>query len=216
MMVEYNIDNQAKPLAPATIYGRSDEEFPFAAPKPRREKKSSKCPVYFLLLVTVASILVFIFANIVLRVAAPSVTLNSVTVEALSTLTGLTDSINGTLVAEMDIDNNNFGYFGYYGSSIAFLYQNVTLGVANVTGGRVFARQTDTVNVTVQVRSTYALAQYENFTSDLSKGVLELRSFALLAGKVHIRKLLWRKSYLMNCTMNLCLGNQTVQDLRCL
>lgn len=217
-MAEDNIDNQAKPLAPANIYGRSDEEeFPFAPPRPKHQKKSSKCPVYFLLLVTIVSILAFIFANIVLRLANPNVELHSVTVQRLSTLTGLTASINGTLVAEIDIENSNFGYFGFGDSSIAFLYQNVTLGVANVTRGRVFARKTDTVSVSVEVRSTYGLAQDQNFTSDFGSGIVELRSFALVSGRVHIRKLLSRwRSDLMNCTMNLHLSNQEIQDLRCL
>lgn len=216
-MIEYKIDNQTEALAPANIYGRSDEE-EFVAPSWRKPyKKASKCPVYFLLLLTILSILIFIFANVVLHIEAPQVKLNSVSVTRLSNLTGSTASINGRLVAEIDIENKNFGYFKYNDSSIAFLYENVTLGVANITGGRVFARETGTVSVSVDVRSTYWLDQIQNFTSDLSSGVLELRSFALLVGTVHIRKALtWRRSHLMDCTMSLVLNSSAIQDLRCL
>lgn len=126
-------------------------------------------------------------------------------------------SLNGTLVAVIGIYNKNFGYFKYEKSSIAFLYQNVTLGVVNVTGGLVFVRRTERVNAMVEVRSNYLLNKNQNFTRDVDSDLLELRSLATLVGRVHVAgifKLRTRK--LMNCSMTLNLPSKAIQDLTCL
>lgn len=202
-----------RPVNPQ-IYGWKDGGFA----TPRHSKKSNKCLVYFLTLIVILSILMLIFALAILRrVQAPRVVLNYVSIPNLSKINASTPSLDGTLVAEIDITNNNFGYFVYEDSSIAFLYQNVTVGTANVTGGRVSARETGRVNVTAIARPTYLLKESRNFSRDEGSGLLELRSYAEFVGRVHVVRIFkLRTSKLMNCTMTLHLATKAIEDLECL
>ncbi|XP_058203113.1 late embryogenesis abundant protein At1g64065-like [Rhododendron vialii] len=206
-MMEQGTHRPANPQ----IYGWTDAGFA----TPRHSKKSNKCLVYFLTLIVILSILVLIFALAILRcVQAPRVVLNYVSMPNLSKINASTPSLDGTLVAEIDITNNNFGCFVYEDSSIAFLYQNVTVGAANVTGGRVFARETGRVDVTARAISKHLLKESRNFSRDVGSGLLELRSYAEFVGRVHVVRIFkLRTSKLMNCTMTLHLASKAIQDL---
>ncbi|KAI8569684.1 hypothetical protein RHMOL_Rhmol02G0296400 [Rhododendron molle] len=202
-----------RPVSPQ-IYGWKDGGFE----APRHSKKSNKCLVYFLTLIVILSIPMLTFALAILRrVQAPGVVLNYVSMPNLSKINASTPLLDGTLVAGIDITNNNFGYFAYEDSSIAFLYENVAVGTANVTGGRVSARETGRVNVTARVRSTYLLNESRNFSPVVGSGLLELRSYAEFVGRVHVVRIFkLRTSKLMNCTMTLHLASKAIEDLECL
>ncbi|KAL6986326.1 hypothetical protein U1Q18_019693 [Sarracenia purpurea var. burkii] len=207
------------PLAPSTIFRRSDEEFSAVKPfNSHHHQKSNKCLVYILAGIVLQAALLLIFASAVLSVENPNVTLRSVAVENLGYVAAA-PSLNVTLVAEMSVKNNNFGQFKYENSTVAFfLYQNVTVGIGYIDRGLAGARATKRLNVTVEVTSNDELLRgNRNFSGDLSSGLLELTSYAKLIGRVHVMKIInKRASKLMNCTMNLDLTTKAIQDLICM
>uniref|UniRef100_A0A5B7BVH7 Late embryogenesis abundant protein LEA-2 subgroup domain-containing protein n=1 Tax=Davidia involucrata TaxID=16924 RepID=A0A5B7BVH7_DAVIN len=211
-------ESQMYPLAPARIHQRSDEEFATTKPNDHvRNQQSSKCLVYVLAFIVLQSIAILAFALIVLRVKSPQVKLSSVAIKNLRYVTAPLPSVNMTMTAEVAVSNNNFGRFKYQNSNAVVLYGKAKIGDVKINRGRVRARGTVRMNVTVQVRSNGLLSDDKNFSSDISSGLLKLSSYAKLSGEVHVMKIInKRKTVEMNCTMDLNLKTQAIQDLRCM
>ena len=204
------------PLAPERIHPRSDVESAgkfSVKPKPKNHpEKSSKFLVYFLALIVISSAVLLIFSSIVLRATTPKVKLRSVTVKTL--LHG-NSTLNATLITELTIRNRNFGSFRFRNATGLVFYGTVTVGEMKIREGRVRARDTERLSVTVEVRSSNQ-SEARNLSSDLSFGVLKLSSHAQLHGRVNLLNILKRKKRPeMNCNMNLVLRNQNIQDLVC-
>ncbi|KAK1586233.1 hypothetical protein Q3G72_000415 [Acer saccharum] len=205
-------ENQSVPLAPAIIHPRSDVESAgkFAIkPKPKNHpEKSSKFLVYFLASIVISGTVLLIFSSIVLRATTPRVKLRSV---AVKTLLQGNSTFNATLITELTIRNRNFGSFRFRNGTGQVFYETVTVGEMKIREGRVRARDTERLTVTVEVRSSN-----HSEARNLSSGVLKLSSHAQLQGRVNLLNILKRKKRPeMNCNMNLVLRNQTIQDLVC-
>ncbi|KAK3227917.1 hypothetical protein Dsin_007779 [Dipteronia sinensis] len=208
-------ENQMVPLAPARIYPRSDvaSAGKFAViPKPKNHpEKSSKFLVYFLALIVISGAALLIFSSVVLRTTTPRIKLRSV---AIKTLMHGNSTFNATLITELTIRNRNFGSFRFRNSTGWVFYGTVTVGEMKIREGRVRARNTEMLRVTVEVSSNHSEAR--NLSSDFSSGVLKLSSHAQLQGRVNLLNIMKRKKRPeMNCNMNLVLRNQTIQDLVC-
>ncbi|KAK4843286.1 hypothetical protein QYF36_006397 [Acer negundo] len=204
-------ENQLVPLAPATIHPRSDVESAgkFAVkPKPKNHpEKSSKFLVYFLASIVISGAILLIFSSIVLPATTPRVKLRSV---AVKTLLHGNSTFNATLITELMIRNRNFGSFRFRNGTGQVFYGTVTVGEMKIREGRVRARDTERLRVTVEVGSNQSEAR------NLSSGVLKLSSHAQLQGIVNLFNIMKRKKRPeMNCIMNLVLRNQTIQDLVC-
>ncbi|KAA8520888.1 hypothetical protein F0562_011561 [Nyssa sinensis] len=182
-------ESQVLPLAPAQIHRRGDEEFATIKPNHVRQQRNSKCFVYILALIVLQSIAILAFALIVLRVKSPEVKLSSVAIKNLSYGTAPSPSVNVTMTAELTINNKNFGGFKYEKSNTTVSYGNAKIGDMKINTGRVRARGTGSVNVTVQVRSN-ELSDNQNFSSDISSGLLKLSSYGRLSGRVHVLKMM--------------------------
>lgn len=211
-------ESQVIPLAPAQIYRRSDEEWAVTKPKDQhKQRKSSKCFVYILLVLVLLSIALLVFGLVVLRINAPKLKLGLIQIKNLSYSTSDFASLNMTVVAEVSIDNKNFGRFKFNKGSTSVVYGNRTLGTTNIKSGLVKGRKTNRMNVTVQVRAHNGYAENSNFSSDIGSGLVKLCSFANLGGEVRVVKFLTRhRTSFMNCTMSLNLTSQAVQDLKCM
>ncbi|KAK6158343.1 hypothetical protein DH2020_005657 [Rehmannia glutinosa] len=170
-------------------------------------KRSSKCFVYTLLAVVLQSIAFLIFSLVVLRINAPTLRLSNATVNQLNY--GPT-SLNMTVVAGTRLRNMNFGRFEFRSGNTILMYENATIGAASIHEGRVDGRENREMNVTLKVN-------YMNFSIDIGLlGLVKLRSFAELRGEVRVVKIINRgKSAVMNCTMDLNLTSQVIQDLSC-
>ncbi|KAK2984596.1 hypothetical protein RJ640_018974 [Escallonia rubra] len=214
-------ENQNTPLAPPGIYQRSDEESATTTMKPggSRHKKSNKCVVYFLAAVVVQSAFMLIFASIVFRVTKPDVKLRSVEIKDLQSGTPQSPSLNMTMLAEVTVQNKNFGRFEYYNSVVSVWFGNVTISDRSIDGGRVKSRKTNVIDVAVAVRADGQLLSESdrNISTDFSKELVQLSIGAELRGKVHVMKILKKsiRAQLMNCTMNLNLTSKAIQDLLC-
>ncbi|KAK6158286.1 hypothetical protein DH2020_005600 [Rehmannia glutinosa] len=171
------------------------------------KNRSSKCLVYTLLAVVLQSIAFLIFGLVVLRINAPTLRLSNASVNQLNY--GPT-SLNMTVVAQIRLRNMNFGRFEFGDGTAILMYQNATIGAASIHEGRVGGRKNREMNVTLKVR-------YMNFSIDIGLlGLVKLRSFVELRGEVRVVKIINRgKSAVMNCTMDLNLTNQEIQDLSC-
>ncbi|KAL3498918.1 hypothetical protein ACH5RR_041650 [Cinchona calisaya] len=222
-------DSHVIPLAPPQIYKRSDEEW--AKPKDdhihhkQRNKKSGKCFVYIFILLVLQSIAFLVFGLVVLRIDPPKLKLGLVRINDLNystktTTSYSTSSLNVTILAEVVIDNKNFGRFKLNKGSTSVVYDNTTLGMTDIkTGLVVKGRKKNWMNVTVQAigDNDNGLAGNRNFSSDIGLGLVTLSSYAHVRGEVRVLKYLTRhRTSFMNCTMNLNLTSRAVQNLRCM
>jgi hypothetical protein len=205
---------QELPFAPSKMYPRSDEEI--ATFKALKKERSGKCFVYIFAGVVGLSIVVLVFALIVLRVKIPDVKLRSITVENLKYEGNpQSPSLNATFVAEVTIKNTNFGGFKFDNSTLSMLYGGVNIGDRKIGHGRVKARGTQGMNFTVEVRSN-RMVDAKNLSREIEGGMVKLSSYARLSGRVNLMNIVRkRKMTEMNCTMTLDLANNDFQDLLC-
>ncbi|KAH7550194.1 hypothetical protein JRO89_XS13G0153100 [Xanthoceras sorbifolium] len=203
------------PLAPARIHPRSDEESArmFVKTNPRNhQEKSSKILVYFLALIVISSAVLLVFASIVLRANTPRLKLRSVSVK---NLVHINSTFNGTLVTELTLRNQNFGSFRFRNGTGEVFYGSVTVGEMKIREGRVRARATEGLKVTVDVRSNQ-FVEARNLSSDLNSGVLKLSSHVQLHGRVNLLNIIKRKKRPeMSCSMTLVLRSKSIEDLVC-
>ncbi|KAJ0105261.1 hypothetical protein Patl1_17626 [Pistacia atlantica] len=124
-------------------------------------------------------------------------------------------SFNATLVAELTMENNNFGSFKFQNGSGSLWYGIVTVGDMKIGEGLVRARETKTMKINIQVGSN-GLLNNTNLTSDINSGMLKLSSHAELHGRVNLFNFVKKKkSPDMSCSMTLNLTSHAVQDLVC-
>lgn len=208
------------PLAPPQMYERSDEYWgPNTKPKDinHKQRSSSKCFVYILLLLVLQSIALLIFASVVLRTKAPKLKIELVHIQNLKYTTSDLASLNMTLVAQVQIHNENFGRFKYKNGSASLLYGNTTLGMTNIESGLLGGREIKRTSVSVRAKVDSHLAENMNFSREIESGLVKLNSYAKLRGEIRVVKFLTRRrTSFMNCSMGLNLTSQVVQDLRCI
>ncbi|KDP25370.1 hypothetical protein JCGZ_20526 [Jatropha curcas] len=209
-------ENQIFPLVPAKFNPRSDEEVAVIKPKTFRKEKSSKCLVYFLALIVIASTIALIFSVIVIRTRSPDAELTFVSIRNLKYSNNATSPFfSFTLQAELSIKNPNFGPFKFENSTCSVLYKDRTVGESRLGQGRVAARETETIKVVLDVKS-YRLHDNQSFDSDIKSGILKLSSRARFNGRIHLLKTIKKKRMaFLNCTMNVNLTSQAIQDLVC-
>lgn len=215
-------DSHVIPLAPPQIHRSSDEESDSTTKTKdtihHKQGSSSKCFVYILLLLVLVSIALLVFGSVVLRIKAPRLKAALVEIKNLeyASNSGFA-SLNMIMVAQIKIDNANFGRFKFKKGSTSVVYGNTILGTTNIKGGLVRGRNAKRINVTIQVKGNNGLAENMNFSSDLGSGLVKLSSYAKLRGEVRLLKFISRhRASFMNCSMSLDLPSQAVLDLRCM
>ncbi|KAK7253069.1 hypothetical protein RIF29_37474 [Crotalaria pallida] len=183
------------------------------------QQRSSKCLVYALTSFVTLFALWLIFASIVLRVTDPKLKLRSARVMHISySILPSSPSFNITMIATMTIMNPNFGHFDYgNGSVMSVVYGNVSVGVGEICGDTMEARENKEINVMVNVRSSKKLVSgNNNLTNQIHSGTLELRNYAKLSGTVNLLKIVKKKKTIeMDCIMNLNLTAHSVHHIQC-
>jgi hypothetical protein len=197
-------------------YLRRDDDLEFSTFKhgdqlrrPAR-RRTGRCFVCVLAGFVVLSFVVLVFAATVLRVKSPDAILTSVTAKNLRYGGSSSPSFNATLVAEMSIKNMNFGHFEFASGAANVQYGGVIVGKRKIVGGVLNAKGTMKMNITVDVTAS-------NVSEiDVNSGVLELRSYARLRGRICSMKIIQKmKTAEMNCTMTINLTAATINDLIC-
>ncbi|CAK9172664.1 unnamed protein product [Ilex paraguariensis] len=212
-------ENQVIPLALTQIHHRSDEAFSSTKHKNLHQKRSSKIFFYILTAIVLQSVGLLIFALIALRFESPQVKITSVSTKNLRYSTSPWPSLNMTLIAQITVDNKNFGRFKLKknSSKASVLYGNITIGDTLINGWSVRARKRESVKITVQVRANGGLSENMNISSEVKSGLVKMiRSYAELRGEVHAFKIIKKhKTAIMNCTMSLNLTSQAIHNLLC-
>ncbi|CAN4077642.1 unnamed protein product [Withania somnifera] len=215
-------DSHIAPLAPPRAYPKSDQGLNLNKPVnlynnySNKNRRSNKCFVYFLSTIVLLSIVLLIFSMIFFRFKSPSFELDLIEVKNLRfTNSANSSSFNMTMGAEILVDNENFGRINFQDSSMSvFMYDNVTIGVVNINIGGVEARKSKRIGISLQVGANNH--SNGNLSSDINSRMVQLTSFAEFRGKVKAMKIISKhKTSVMNCTMNLNLTSQAVQDLFC-
>ncbi|KAK4431412.1 hypothetical protein Salat_0903300 [Sesamum alatum] len=143
-----------------------------------------------------------------MRVRTPKVRFQSLSIEGLT----LNSSFNMRLNAQVKVKNANFGEFKFPESAISILYRGNVVGNGVIPGSAAGARSSKKLNVTVDVES-----KKDPFLgSDLNSGRVTLSSHAMLKGKVHLLKVVKKKTTAtMNCTMDVDTRTRAVVNLKC-
>ncbi|KAL3535244.1 hypothetical protein ACH5RR_003705 [Cinchona calisaya] len=201
---------------PPTVnpYGRVDEELASVAQSEERRKKRMKCFAYVAAFAVFQTVVILVFALVVMKIRAPKFRVKSATFENFTLPTNA--SFNIRMIAELSVKNVNFGRYKYQNSTIEFFYQDYMVGEAVVNRGKANFKSTKKFIVPVNLNS-------ENVPGDvlgnelLQHAWIPLTSRATLKGEVAIMSILLKinKSANMNCTMNLNISSRELQDLRC-
>ncbi|KAK9293296.1 hypothetical protein L1049_021288 [Liquidambar formosana] len=205
-------EQSTSPLAPANRYARSDTESATTLSKELRRKRNMKRLAYFAAFAVFQTIVILVFSLTVMRIKSPKFRVQSARIENLTTING---ALSMTFYAQVGVKNTNFGHFKYENSTIAFAYRGIPVGEATVVKARAKARSTKKIDVIADLASSI-LSSNSEFASDISVGILPLTSQSRLNGKVHLMKIMKKKkSTQMNCTMEVNIVAQTIQNLKC-
>ncbi|OWM85272.1 late embryogenesis abundant protein At1g64065-like [Punica granatum] len=206
----------------------------------RYHRTSSRLVVYLFALFVLFCAALLAFALIV-RPKAPRFRMSEVRIKSLTysynnnnnnnsmQLGGLSSSaasLNATLVAVITVSNPNFGRFDHEKATVRVVYGGALfVGEKAVRPGRAGARGTERLELEIEVGKTSGQALDEsnsvagNFTRDVGSGLVKLRSYGRLSGRVYYlmgsEKVKKRKTADMNCEMKLNLTSRLVQDLAC-
>ncbi|KAG6399364.1 hypothetical protein SASPL_140842 [Salvia splendens] len=217
---------QVKPLAPAAHrvdiddYDRSnafpDELGPLLCRRRQRFIKLCGCSSA-ILLIAFTVVLVLMFT--VLHVKIPSLKVNPVTVEGVAELNGTLGfgpGRNLTFGFGLEVKNPNVAPYRF-GNVATFLYYGGSLvGQAEGPAGEARARKRVRVDVRVVVMVD-KIREVERLKGDLSVGILSISSYMKVSGKVKITQAIKKNLVIakLNCTMNLIVRTQGIQDLNC-
>ncbi|KAG4211441.1 hypothetical protein ERO13_A02G104600v2 [Gossypium hirsutum] len=209
-------DPQAKSKPPIRDHPRSDMEFGGIKPKAfQRDEKSSKCLVYILVIMVIQGSILLVFASYFLRARTPGFEIGSVEVRNLKYGNSSAPSFNFTLVTQVTVENTNFGDFRFDNSTGSVWCGSEVVGLMKIPKGRAQARASEMMKVSTQV-SSVRLSDANNLASNMSYGLLELKSYVKLSGKVTIMNIMKRRrNPEMNCFMKLNLTGNTIQRLKC-
>ncbi|KAB1215400.1 hypothetical protein CJ030_MR4G025310 [Morella rubra] len=177
-----------------------DHSFKDEHEEQRRVARSSKCPVCILALFVILCITILVFAKLVLSVKSPNVKLTSVTVEHLRYGNAPSPSFIATMVAEMTVENRNFGNFEFQNGLAYVKYGGVTFGKWKIGDGVANGKSTKKMTIKLDVMSNKHPAS--TLSNDINSRTLKFSSYAKLNGRVCSLKIIKKKTTAeMNCTM---------------
>ena len=210
-------NQQVYPFTPATKQPRNDEESgALTSDQELKRKKRIKLAIYIAAFAVFQTIVILVFALIVMRVKTPKVRLGTdVTFQNFSVGTQASPSFDLSFTTQVRVKNTNFGPYKFDSTTATFMYQGVTVGQVTIPKGKAGLQSTKKVGVTVNVNSN-ALPSTTNLGSELGGGVLTLNSHAKLSGKVELMFVMKKKkSAEMNCSMTIDLSAKAVQSIIC-
>ncbi|KAK4435415.1 hypothetical protein Salat_0704900 [Sesamum alatum] len=212
---------QVKPLAPAAHrINIHDEEaaVPLEFATGRHGKCIKCCGCSAAVLLILATMIIILMFTI-LRVKDPVLEMNSVKIDGLSLLyrnaAGFHPGLNLTFAADVSIKNPNVASFKFDNTTTFVYYDGAVVGEVKSPGGQARARRTLGMNVTIDVAVDKVL-EVGRFKSDFDAGIFPLSTYTRISGKVRITDMIKRSVVVkMNCTMNVNMSSQGVQDRIC-
>lgn len=207
---------QAKPLA----LGGLDKFTSSNGDEKTRHRRGCiiKCCGCFTALVLIHALVIVILAFTVFRVKEPDIKLNGVTVTKLDLVNGSMipkPGSNMSLVADVSVKNPNAASFRYTNTTTSLYYHEVEVGEARGPAGRARSRRTMRMNITVDI-ITDGLTKSPYLSDDVSSGILPMRSYSMIPGRVNILGILKKHIIVkMNCTMVVNISSRGIQTQKC-
>ncbi|KAL6126240.1 hypothetical protein ACLB2K_074291 [Fragaria x ananassa] len=155
-----------------------DEELRILSPKvmTRGRRRIKYCGIA-IAVVLLQIVVLGVLCLTLFRFKDPNIKLDSTTVENLNLGSVSTPStINMSLSQEILIKNQNWGGFKYDESAVVISYGGGTVGQGTIYKGSIKLRKSKKVSVVVEVK-------VEGVGSDISSGVLGLKSYTKISGK---------------------------------
>uniref|UniRef100_A0ACD5TEU3 Uncharacterized protein n=1 Tax=Avena sativa TaxID=4498 RepID=A0ACD5TEU3_AVESA len=156
------------------------------------------------LAVVIVGLVVLVLALTVLKVKDPRLTMNGVSLTALSTGAGSDSGLaaNVTVTADVSVKNPNVASFRFSQSATEVYYRGQTVSVAYVPAGRVGARRTARMNMTVDILGD-RFARVLNVTGGLVLGQeYDLTTYTEMNGTVRVLGVYERELQIrMNCSI---------------
>ena len=188
-------NQQVYPLGSESKEPRSDEESSFKTyAEELKRKKRIKLAIYIAGFAVFQTIVILVFALIVMRVKTPEVRLgnnvkfHNVTIGGNST----SPSFDINFTTQLRVKNTNFGPYKYDNTIATFMHKGVSVGQVTIPKGKAGLRLTKKVGITVNVNSK-DLPSSANLAGDLDSGLLMLNSHAKLSGKVELMFIMKKK-----------------------
>ncbi|KAL7183704.1 hypothetical protein ACSBR2_025979 [Camellia fascicularis] len=198
---------------PATNgYARNDEEAQAAEAEKLRLKKRKRL-TFFVIFMVSQIVIGIVIGLTIMKVKNPKFRVRSATFETFNVSNS---SFDMTMNAQLGVKNPNFGPYKFRNTTVKFYYRETLVGTAIVSKSKAGLKTTKKFNVTVDLIAPISLASDAQLASDISIGLLPLRSQSELSGKVELMLIMKKKKTTqMNCTMNVNIKSQQLQDVMC-
>ncbi|XP_057952102.1 late embryogenesis abundant protein At1g64065-like [Malania oleifera] len=182
-----------------------------------RRKRNLKCLAYVVAGVIGQTMIIVVFALVIMRIRTPRVRLSSVSVETLVTnSTASSPSFSMRLTAELSVKNTNFGNFKYESSNVTISYRGTPVGDAIINKAQAWFRSTKKADIAVSLSSDKVGLDGSQLGGDLNSSRISLVAEAKLMGKVHLFFVFKKKkSVEMNCTVDVNTETKNVENLTC-
>lgn len=165
------------------------------------------------LLITVTVILVLMFT--VFHVRVPVLKMNAANVKGVGELNSVGPGRNLTFDFDVSMKNPNAASFKFSNTTTYVYYDGSLIGEATGRAGQVRARKRIEMDVSVGVMVD-EIMKVGRLKSDLEAGMLRISSLTTISGKVKITREIKRSFVVkLNCTMNVSIRWQGIQDLSC-
>ena len=216
--------NQEKPLTPAPPpFNRLpltvDEALSTELKKQHQgfRKRTVSCGIVAAVILVIA-VVMLVLGFTVFHVKNPKIVMNSIAISGLNRV-NQTDLLAGksnlTVVADVSVKNPNVAAFKFEKSNSSLLYHDTVVGVAEVPGGTAKARRTMRLNLTFEVMVP-EITGNEDFPTDLLTGILPVKSYTKINGRVKITKLIKRNvTVTMNCSVDVNVTNWGIVRQSC-
>ncbi|XP_022145906.1 late embryogenesis abundant protein At1g64065 [Momordica charantia] len=182
------------------------------------ERCINACCIYLFAGAAAACVAVLILGLTVVRVKTPTAKLSSVAVKNLSYGFSPNPFVDATLIAEVTIENPNFGEFKYEENTDAsFIYYGVAAGIGEVKRVSVNAKGVKRTSFSVEVKTNASVADVDYMSYDLaSLKRMNMSCIAEFEGRVRLLKLFKEmKVSLLKCTMTLNFSSHAIHNLAC-
>ncbi|XP_030474952.2 uncharacterized protein LOC115692289 [Syzygium oleosum] len=157
------------------------------------------------------------FVLVIMKFKSPKFRVGDFGVQTLNVRTQASPSFDMSFVAPIRVKNTNWGPFKYDASTVSFTYGGFQVGQAIVPKSKVNFKSTKKIDVDVTLSSANLPSNINaNLGSELSSGVITLKSQGVLKGKITVMLMLKKtKISQMNCTMAIDSSTKAVQSLSC-
>ncbi|KAI6707161.1 hypothetical protein NL676_010123 [Syzygium grande] len=215
-MAEKNQDQYHPPESNG--YGRTDQEsLHTMEDEEAKRKKRMKWTIGIIAFVIFQVVQGLFFVLVIMKFKSPKFRVGDFAIQTLNVGTQASPSFDMSFVAPIRVKNANWGPFKYDASTVSFTYGGFQVGQAIIPKNKANFKSTKKIDVDVTLSSANLPSNINaNLGSELSSGVITLKSQGVLKGKITVM-FMFKKTKIsqMNCTMAIDTSTKAVQSLSC-